>query len=142
MVTLPSLRRRRVLGTRRQRITAVLVILAGLGFLLAEGLTNAMQYYLTANQAVAQRAQLAGRDFRIQGTVMPGVHQYGKTLHFSIASGRVSVPVVSTGVPTQLFRVGIPVVLEGHWQGDVFQSYQIMVQHSSSYTEAPAQKKA
>ena len=139
-VVLGGPRRRRSLGSRRQKIVAAVVILGALGFLVARGLANAMNYYLTANQAVAQRAQLGTSDFRIQGTVQPGVHEVGTTLHFVIASKNVPVDVVSTGSPPQLFRVGMPVVLDGHWQGDVFSSFQIMVQHGSSYVEAPSGK--
>jgi cytochrome c-type biogenesis protein CcmE len=140
-IAFPGPRRRRTLGTRRQRVLAAVVIVAALGFLVARGLTNALDYYLTTNQAVAQRAQLGETDFRIQGTVMPGLRQVGTTLHFSITSHHVAVAVVSTGSPSQLFRVGMPVVLEGHWQGEFFSSYQIMVQHGSSYVEAPAKPK-
>jgi cytochrome c-type biogenesis protein CcmE len=118
----------------------VLVILAALGFLLARGLANAMDYYLTAKQAVAQRAELGDKDFRIQGKVMPGVHQVGSRLDFSITSSHVAVAIISTGSPPQLFKVGLPVVLEGHWRGDTFLSDQIMVQHSSNYVEAPKAK--
>jgi cytochrome c-type biogenesis protein CcmE len=139
-VVLGGPRRRRSLGSRRQKIVAAIVILGALGFLVARGLANAMNYYLTANQAVAQRAQLGTSDFRIQGTVQPGVHEVGTTLHFVIASKNVPVDVVSTGSPPQLFRVGMPVVLDGHWQGDVFSSFQIMVQHGSTYVEAPSGK--
>jgi cytochrome c-type biogenesis protein CcmE len=129
-------RRRRNLGSRRQRALAGLVIVAALSFLVVRGLTNAINYYLTASQAVAQRAQLGQKDFRIQGTVMPGLHQVGATLRFSITAQHVDVPIVSTGAPPQLFRVGLPVVLQGHWQGQDFRSYQIMVQHGSNYVES------
>jgi len=136
-------RRRRSLGTRRQRLLAAVVIVGALAFLVARGLTNALDYYLPANQAVAQRAELGTSDFRIQGTVLPGLRQVGSSLHFSITSHRVDVEVVSTGSPPQLFHTGMPVVLDGHWQGEVFSSFQIMVQHGSSYVEAhPATGKA
>jgi cytochrome c-type biogenesis protein CcmE len=121
-------------------VLAAVVIIAALGFLLARGLVNAMDYYLTARQAVAQRAQLGSSDFRIQGTVLPGLRQVGTTLHFTIGSGPVHVQVVSTGSPPQLFHPGMPVVLDGHWQGNVFSSFQIMVQHGSSYVEAHGAK--
>jgi cytochrome c-type biogenesis protein CcmE len=137
-------RRRRSLGTRRQRVLAGVIIVGALCFLLFRGLTNAMGYYLTANQAVAQRAQLGQSDFRIQGTVLPGLREVGTKLDFSITSSHVNVNVVSSGSPPQLFRVGMPVVLDGHWQGDTFSSFQIMVQHGSNYVEAhpPAKGKA
>jgi cytochrome c-type biogenesis protein CcmE len=129
-------RRRQSLGTRRQRIVAAVIIVGALGFLIERGLSNAINYYLTANQAVAQRAQLGDKDFRIQGTVLPGVHQVGTTLEFAITSHNVDVKVVSKGAPGQLFKVGMPVVLDGHWQGNVYSSFEIMVQHGSTYVEA------
>lgn len=118
------------------------VLLAALGYLLAQGLTDAMNYYLTVKQAVAQRPVLGNKDFRIQGTVVRGIRQQGRDLYFSITGGGLSVAVVSTGSPSQLFRAGMPVVLAGHWSGTVFESDQIMVQHGSSYVEAPARKAA
>jgi cytochrome c-type biogenesis protein CcmE len=142
-LVLPGPRRRRALGTRRQKVTAAVLIVGALSFLVFRGLTNALDYYLTANQAVAQRAQLGATDFRIQGTVLPGLHQIGTDLQFSITSHNVDVKVVSTGSPPQLFRAGLPVVLDGHWQGHIFASSQIMVQHGSSYVEAhPAPARA
>jgi len=133
-------RRRRSLTTTRQRVVAAGLILAALGFLVWKGLSSALDYYLTANQAVAQRAQLGDSDFRIQGTVVPGVRQVGADLRFAIASHNVVVQVDSSGSPPQLFQAGVPVVLEGHWQGRIFTSSQIMVQHSSSYVEASSTK--
>jgi cytochrome c-type biogenesis protein CcmE len=124
-------------------VVAGLVIAGALAFLLGRGLTNALDYYLTAKQAVAQRARLGQEDFRIQGTVLPGLRQVGTTLQFSIGSGNVRVHVVSTGMPPELFHVGMPVVLDGHWQGADFASFQIMVQHGSNYVEAhPAKTKS
>jgi len=117
-------------------VLALVVIAGALGFLLYKGLTSAINYYLTTNQAVAQRAKLGDSDFRIQGKVMPGLHQLGTKLDFSIISHHVAVRVVSTGSPPQLFKVGMPVVLVGHWQGDIFSSFQIMVQHGDNYVEA------
>jgi cytochrome c-type biogenesis protein CcmE len=140
VVALAGPRRRRFLGNRRQKIVAAIVIVGALGFLVARGLADAMNYYVTANQAVAQRAKLGTTDFRIQGKVLPGVHEVGTTLHFAITASNVNVNVVSTGSPPQLFRVGMPVVLDGHWQGNVFSSFQIMVQHGSTYVEAPSGK--
>ena len=82
-----SPRRRQSLGTRRQRIVAAVVILGALGFLIERGLANSIDYYLTANQAVAQRAQLGDKDFRIQGTVLPGVH---------LSARRCNLPLLPT----------------------------------------------
>jgi cytochrome c-type biogenesis protein CcmE len=115
---------------------AGVVIAGALAFLLIEGLNNATIYFKTADQAVADRASLGSRQFRIEGTVESDVHQVGTTTAFSIVANGVRVPVVDTGQPPQLFKPGIPVVLVGHWQGDVYASDQIMVKHTASYTEA------
>ena len=41
--------------------------------------------------------------------------------------------VVHQGDPPELFQAGLPVVLEGRWQGDVFASDRILVKHSEEY---------
>ena len=132
----PRLRRRAYLTSWRRRLVAALVVAGALGFLLFEGLNNATVYFKTADQAVADRASLGARQFRIEGTVEPGVRQQGGSTLFSIVANGVSVPVVDSAQPPQLFKAGIPVVLEGHWQGNVYAADQIMVKHSASYTEA------
>ncbi len=132
----PSLRRRTYLTSWKRRVAAGVVVAGALGFLLFEGLNNATVYFKTADQAVADRATLGSRQFRIEGTVEQGVRQAaGKTL-FSIVANGVSVEVVDSAQPPQLFKAGIPVVLEGHWQGQAYAADQIMVKHSASYTEA------
>lgn len=132
----PPIRRRAYLTSWHRRLVAALVVAGALGFLLFEGLNNATVYFKTADQAVADRASLGARQFRIEGTVEPGVRQQGGSTLFSIVANGVSVPVVDSAQPPQLFKVGIPVVLEGHWQGNVYAADQIMVKHSASYTEA------
>lgn len=113
-----------------------MVIIVALGFLAVQGLSNATQYFKTANQAVADKASLGTREFRIEGTVAPGIRHAAAGTEFDIVANNVSVPVVDSGQPPQLFRVGIPVVLEGHWQGSYYAAYQIMVKHTSNYVEA------
>ena len=132
----PGLRRRTYLTSWKRRIVAGMVVAGALGFLLYEGLNNATVYFKTADQAVADRATLGSRQFRIEGTVTPGVQQSGGKTLFSIVANGVSVNVVDSAQPPQLFKVGIPVVLEGHWQGETYAADQIMVKHSASYTEA------
>jgi cytochrome c-type biogenesis protein CcmE len=135
----PSARvRRRLLGTRRRQVVAAVVIVGAIGFLVSEGLHNATSYFLYTNQAVAQKASLGTKPFRIEGTVAPGVRRVGQDTDFTIVANGASVPVVSTGTPTSLFKPGIPVVLDGHWSasGQVYDSNLIMVKHSASYVEA------
>ena len=112
------------------------MILAAVGFLVWQGLGNATEYFETADQAVAQKAHLGSRQFRIEGTVGNDVRRVGNQTDFTITANGVTVAVVDSYQPPQLFKPGIPVVLEGHWAGAVYDSSQIMVKHTASYSEA------
>ncbi len=120
--------------TRTRLWIAGVVVLAALGFLVFQGLGNATLYFRTADEAVAQREQLGDRRFRIEGDVVDGtVQQVGNDVSFVLTSKSVEVPVRHKGDPPELFRPGIPVVLEGRFQGDYFSSDRIMVRHSETY---------
>jgi cytochrome c-type biogenesis protein CcmE len=122
------------LGSRRRQLIAFGVIIAALLVLVFRGLGNATEYFKTADEAVADRAQLGTKDFRIEGTVLPGVHQSGQLVNFVIENNGVSVSVIQHGEPPQLFKPGIPVVLDGHFNTNgTFNSNLIMVKHTASY---------
>ena len=115
-------------------IVVGLIVLAALGLLVVRGLGNATLYFRTADEAVAQKQQLGDRQFRIEGNVVAGtVREAGGSTAFTIESKGVVVPVNHQGDPPELFKPGIPVVLEGHFQGDSFASDRIMVKHSEDY---------
>jgi len=54
---------------------------------------------------------------------------------FTVAFNGVRVDVAHEGDPPELFKPGIPVVLEGRWAAaeDHFDSDRIMVKHSEQY---------
>jgi cytochrome c-type biogenesis protein CcmE len=123
-----------VIDTRRRLWVAGVVVLAALAFLVFQGLDNATVYFRTADEAVAQRDQLGDRRFRIEGDVVDGsVRQDGNNVSFTLTSKSVEVPVVHKGDPPELFRPGIPVVLEGRFQDDHFSSDRMLVKHSETY---------
>lgn len=110
------------------------VVAVVLGVVLVQGLGNATVYFRTADEAVAQRHQLGDRRFRIEGAVVPGtVAEAGNAVTFAIENKGVTVPVRHEGAPPELFKPGIPVVLEGRFRGDAFASDRIMVKHSEEY---------
>jgi cytochrome c-type biogenesis protein CcmE len=123
-----------LIDTRRRLWLAGVVVVAALGFLVFQGLGNATLYFRTADEAVAQRAELGDRRFRIEGDVVDGsVRQIGNDVSFILTKNDVQVPVQHKGDPPELFRPGIPVVLEGRFKDDHFSSDRILVKHSETY---------
>jgi cytochrome c-type biogenesis protein CcmE len=133
-------RHHRAARTRRRLAVAAVVIAGAAAFLLYKGLTSAVVYFRTANEAVADRAQLGNTTFQLEGVVAAGsVHQLGGgRVAFVVTSGSARVPVVNEGAPPQLFRAGVPVVVVGHFVGtsNRFASDQILVKHSNEYVAA------
>lgn len=124
-------------ATSKLRIIAVVVIVLGaIAFLVFKGLGDATVYFKTADEAVAEKDELGDRRFRVEGAVVTdSVRQVGDAVEFEIISAGEVVPVVHQGDPPELFRPGIPVVLEGRWDGDVYASDRIMVKHTTEYRE-------
>jgi cytochrome c-type biogenesis protein CcmE len=126
--------------TSRRLAAAGFVIVAALGFLVYKGLTSAVVFFRTANEAVAQRAQLGNSVFQLEGTVVKGtVRRAGPgEVSFDIRQGGATILVDNSGSPPQMFRPGLPVVVVGHFVGssDRFSSDQIMVKHSQQYIAA------
>jgi cytochrome c-type biogenesis protein CcmE len=121
-------------GSRTRLVVVGLVIAGAIGYLLWQGLGNATVYFKTADEAVRDKASLGTRRFRIEGVVVDGtVAQQGDAVRFTIEENGATVPVRHEGDPPELFRPGIPVVLEGHWSGAAFASDRIMVKHTSEY---------
>ena len=115
----------------RRAWVAVGLIVVALGFLVFRGLGNATVYFKTVDEAVAQRAALGDDRFRIEGTVVTAP-QNGR---FTIRGENETAEVAYRGDVPPLMQVGIPVVLEGRWDGDRFAGDRIMVKHTSEYRE-------
>ncbi len=124
-------------GHRLRYMIVGLVLVGSLVFLVAKGLGSALNFYLPANQAVAQKASLGSQTFNLEGLVEPGsTHPTRNGVDFVITAGTTRVQVLNTGSPPQLFRANIPVIAVGHFSGSSFVSNQILVKHSSSYIAA------
>jgi cytochrome c-type biogenesis protein CcmE len=125
------------LQARRRRnpmaVVLLMAVLVGVGLVVVNGLTNATLYYYNADEAVAKRGALGDDRFRVQGEVLEGVRTTGDEVEFRIAFNGAEVDVRHVGDPPELFRVGIPVVLEGRWDGEHFASDRMLIKHSSEY---------
>ena len=121
-------------------IVGAVVVLGG--FLVYGNLNNNLVYYLTPAEAVEQKADLGtGERFRLGGFVQDdSVTRTESGVTFSVESDGVEIPVVHTGVPSQLFGPGIGVVVEGSWQDSTFRSDTLIVKHDENYRPPDSDK--
>ena len=114
-------------------VVGAIVVLGG--FLVSGNLNDNLVYYLTPVEAISKRSGFPdGERFRLGGFVEKGtVVETGAGLRFTVSGGGGEVNVEYTGAPTQLFRAGIGVVVEGAWQGDAFAADTMIIKHESEY---------
>ena len=106
-----------------------------LGVLLFGNLNDNLVYYLPPSEALARRADLPdGQRVRLGGLVAPGsVRRAAGGVGFTLTDGRRSIRVTHQGAPSQLFREGVGVVVEGSWSGDRFRSDTMLLKHDENY---------
>jgi cytochrome c-type biogenesis protein CcmE len=127
--------------SRRRRSFRNVAIMGTLGlvlsFVLYQAVTSARVFFYNVDEAVELRAELGDQNIRMQGTVIAenGVDDVGALLFDVAFEDETAVVRHSGDEPSNLFAIGEKVVVEGHWQGDVFQSHQVLVKHSEEYVE-------
>jgi cytochrome c-type biogenesis protein CcmE len=122
--------------TRVRVVVALAVIVAGLGWVAAKGLSSSLVYYLTTSDILARGHGVVGERVRLGGYVLPGSVQRGSSwTRFVVTDGSTRVSVVDTGGVPSLFRAGQGVVVEGTLEGDgAFHADTVLVKHSGVYT--------
>lgn len=104
-----------------------------IGFLMAN-LSDNLVYYRVPAEIVDDPAAISAGRFRLGGQVVPGtIVADGEVTRFVITDGSAVVAVAHTGVPQQLFREGIGVVVEGTWDGATFSSDSMIIKHDEQY---------
>jgi len=128
-------RRGAPLRPRRLRyIVAGGICLAAVIFLVVGGLSRNIVYFRTVSEAVKNKPSEGTHRFRLMGAVVSGSTQRTTDgVVFDVTDGSNRVRVVHHGDPPELFKDGIPVVCEGRWQGDSFDSDRIMIKHGAEY---------
>lgn len=133
---------------RRYRLAALAVLgvaVVLLGVLFVGNINGNLVYFLTPDEALAQKADFADdRRFQIGGLVQDdSVESTPDGLRFVVVSGTgpgaAVVPVAYEGSPAQLFRAGIGVVLEGSWNGGTFDADTMIVKHDENYRAPDAE---
>jgi cytochrome c-type biogenesis protein CcmE len=117
-------------------VGAVAVAAAAFLFVAFGGIGNNLVYYWGPKELRAAGAKAVGATVRLGGQVVPGsVKREGVSgLEFDVTDGTAAVHVQSRGVPPQLFRDRIGVVVEGTMtSAGLFEGQRLMVSHDNRY---------
>ena len=127
----------RMSAKKRGIVAGVMVIAAAFAYLLYGGLDRNVVYFLTPQELAAKGASGMDVPVRLGGLVKAGsIHwdEGTRDLRFTVTDGKSDIRVHSTGVPPQMFRDGMGVVVEGRYRPDgVFASSNLIVKHSNEY---------
>jgi cytochrome c-type biogenesis protein CcmE len=122
-------------GTRI--LLAAALVLAALVYVVAGGIRDALVYYLTPGELLAQGERAVKRPVRVGGLVVPGSKVWDpatRQLRFRLTDGSATVTVQYFGAPPGLFREGQGAIVEGTWDpGGVLRARSIVVKHSEEY---------
>lgn len=104
--------------------------------LMATSLSSGLTYYLYPSEAIEQRADFAdGARFRLAGMVVDGsITESGPVTSFVVSDGLAEVPVDLDGRVPPLFDDGVPVLVEGAWDGDRFAAHEAVIRHDENYS--------
>ena len=119
---------------------AVLVAAVAFAIITVGGIGENLVYYWSPSELVDAGDKAYGATIRLGGQVKGGTIEWSNQsseLAFEVTDNSRSVRVRSTGVPPQMFREGIGVVVEGTMTRDgFFECNRLMVSHGNDY-EAP-----
>ena len=134
MPTATELSRR---NTRRFMIGALAVAAIALIAIATGGISKNLVYYWTPTDLYANGDKAYGATIRLGGMVAAGSikNRAGVSgVDFDVKDGFKVVHVKSAGVPPQMFRENIGVVVEGTMVRDgYFKCNRLMVSHSNEY---------
>ncbi|HET7435619.1 MAG TPA: cytochrome c maturation protein CcmE [Thermoanaerobaculia bacterium] len=114
-------------------------IVAGAAFavIAASGINKNLVYYWTPSDLRAAGDKAYGATIRLGGMVAANsIHKIGSgsAVEFDVKDATAVVHVKTNGVPPQMFREKIGVVVEGTMvRGGYFESSRLMVSHSNEY---------
>ena len=114
-------------------------LVAGVAFVIiaSSSMSKNLVYYWTPTDLVANGDKAYGATIRLGGMVSPGSiknHAGVSGVEFDVHDGAKAVHVKSNGVPPQMFRENIGVVVEGTMvKGGYFQCNRLMVSHNNEY---------
>ncbi|HUF16422.1 MAG TPA: cytochrome c maturation protein CcmE [Thermoanaerobaculia bacterium] len=118
-------------------VGAITVALVAFVVITAGGIGENLVYYWGPTELHDAGDKAVGASIRLGGQVRPGSIAWdgqSSNLAFDVTDGKQFVHVKSQGVPPQMFREGIGVVVEGTMtDGGHFESNRLMVSHDNEY---------
>jgi cytochrome c-type biogenesis protein CcmE len=124
-------------SSRRFMVVALAVAAVALVVIAWGGINKNLVYYWTPTDLHAAGDKAYGATIRLGGMVSKGSirNQSGVSgLEFDVRDATRTVHVKSSGVPPQMFRENIGVVVEGTMtRAGYFQCNRLMVSHSNEY---------
>ena len=125
--------------TRKRRLIAVLLILAGVSIASTIAFYSLQEnlLYFQSPSEVAEQAMPVGRQFRLGGLVKPGTvdrSEGGLTTRFVVTDGPEELAVQYVGILHDLFREGQGVIARGslNEQGS-FDATEVLAKHDENY---------
>lgn len=121
---------------RRFVLVGAVGVVALVVTLMITSLSSGLTYYLYPSEAIEQRADFAdGTRFRLAGTVVEGsISEDGHTTSFVVSDGGAEIPVDLEGRVPPLFTDGVPVLVEGTWNGPRFRADEAVIRHDENYS--------
>ncbi len=133
--------RRGLSGRTTGAIMGAAVVLLAFGYLIWGGIGENLVYFLTPTELLAKGNSVVDAPVRLGGMVEANTIDWNadkRELRFKLTDGDSAVPVLSVGVPPQMFSDGQGVVVEGvYTNAGVFRSNKLMIKHSNEYRAPP-----
>lgn len=125
--------------TRKRRLVALLLILAGVGVASTVAFYSLQEnlLYFQSPSDLAMQPIPPGRQFRLGGLVKPGSvtrSEGGLGTRFVVTDGPQEVEVEYVGILPDLFREGQGVIARGALDGDgLFEASEVLAKHDENY---------
>lgn len=125
--------------TRKRRLIALLLILAGVGVASTVAFYSLQEnlLYFQSPSDLAMQPIPPGRQFRLGGLVKPGSvsrEQDGLATRFVVTDGPKEVTVEFVGILPDLFREGQGVIARGSLdQAGLFAASEVLAKHDENY---------
>jgi len=117
-------------------LVALGVAAIAFGVIATTGISRNLVYYWSPSDITHAGDKAYGATIRLGGQVAPGSIRMGNgsLTDFDVTDRKTTVHVKASGIPPQMFREGIGVVVEGTMvRPGYFQSDRLMVSHNNEY---------